>query len=336
VKTKLRKTYNLLIRIAIIIISYGFIYYEIFEKRDLNKLIDVFIRQWQTDYFFIVSIIVFLLIILNWGIEAKKWQFLVRKIEDISLADSYKAVLTGVSVSAFTPNRIGEYFGRIFILKKATRWEGIFVTIVGSLSQLMTTLICGYIGILFFLPSYININNFFDVDLTWAVYFLSIFSVLFILMIYFNISLVSHIIEKYFSKNWVKFKSYVKVLQKYSSIELLKVLSYSMMRYLVFNLQLYLLLRILGVNVPILHSLMLTSVMYYALATIPTIALTELGVRGSVIIFLFEIYFSKTAQYTEEIGLAVFTASSTLWLINIILPALVGTIFVYRLKFFRK
>jgi hypothetical protein len=76
--------------------------------------------------------------------------------------------------------------------------------------------------------------------------------------------------------------------------------------------------------------------MYYALAAIPTIALTELGVRGSVVIFLFELYFSKSGLYTEAIGLAVFTASSALWLINIILPALVGTIFVYRLKFFRQ
>ncbi len=324
-----------MIRIAIIIVSYGFIYYELFKKRDLNELFGVFEKNWQNDSFFIVLAIVFILIVVNWGLEAKKWQFLVRKVENLSFADSYKAILTGVAVSAFTPNRIGEYFGRIFILRKATRWQGIIVTIVGSISQLMITLICGCLALMIFLPKYIDIEDFFNIDFSWAIYFLSIISVGFFILFYFNISLVSNIIDKYVSKNWVKFKSYVRVLQKYSNKELFKVLSYSFARFLIFNFQFYLLLRILGLQIPILHSLMITSVMYYVLAAIPTIALTELGVRGSVIIFLFEVYYKDTGLYNDEVGLAAFTASSALWLINIIIPALVGTIFVYRLKFFR-
>ena len=80
---------------------------------------------------------------------------------------------------------------------------------------------------------------------------------------------------------------------------------------------------------------MITAVMYYALVAIPTIALIELGVRGNVIIYLFDLYFKSSDTFSEDMSLAVFTASSALWLINIILPAIVGTIFVYRLKFFR-
>ena len=64
-KTKLRKTYNYLIRAAIILISYGFIYYELFYKRDLNELLQVFYDQWQTDFFFVVLALVIVLIFVN-------------------------------------------------------------------------------------------------------------------------------------------------------------------------------------------------------------------------------------------------------------------------------
>lgn len=335
-KTKLRKTYNYLIRAAIILISYGFIYYELFYKRDLNELLQVFYDQWKTDFFFLVLAFVIILIFVNWGFEAKKWQYLIKKIENISFTDSYKAVLLGVSVSAFTPNRVGEYLGRVFILKKANHWEGIFITIIGSFSQLITTLVCGCIGLMYIIPRYWNFENYLNYDLRWFVYVLGFISILFLLALYFNISLISVLVEKYFGKRWKRFKSYISVFNKYSTKELTNVFLYSLVRYLIFNLQFYLLLRILGINLPLLHSLFLTSALYYALTIIPTIALTELGVRGSLAIFLFELYFSQNGGFTDKMGLAIFTASSSIWLLNIILPALFGTLFVYRLKFFRK
>ena len=159
---------------------------------------------------------------------------------------------------------------------------------------------------------------------------------LFFLLLYYSVSLISVLVEKYLSKRWKKFRTYVAVFKKYSNKELSNVLLYSLIRYLIFNVQFYLLLRILGVNLPLIHSLFLTSALYYALTIIPTIALTELGIRGSLSLFLFELYFSQNGGFTDKMGLAIFTASSTIWLLNIIIPALIGTLFVYRLKFFRK
>jgi uncharacterized membrane protein YbhN (UPF0104 family) len=336
VKTKLRKTYNYLIRVAIILISYGFIYYELFYKRNLNELLQVFYEQWQTDFFFVVSALVVILIFVNWGLEAKKWQYLIRKIEKISFSDSYKAILTGLSVSAFTPNRVGEYIGRVFILQKAKRWEGVFITIIGSFSQITATLVCGSFGLMFFIPGNLDTKIYFGHDLNWAAYLLVFFSVLFFLVFYYHISMVSVFVDKYLNKKWKKFSDYINVFKKYSNKELTNVLLYSLIRFLIYNIQFYLLLRILGINLPLHHSLFITTVLYYALTIIPTVALTELGVRGSLAIFLFELYFSHNGGFTEKMGLAIFTASSAIWLLNVIIPALIGTFFVNRLKFFRK
>src|SRR5690349_20412162 len=57
--------------------------------------------------FFLVGSI--LLIPLNWGLEAKKWQVSMRSVYPVNFMQSLKAVLAGVSFSVTMPNRIGEY-----------------------------------------------------------------------------------------------------------------------------------------------------------------------------------------------------------------------------------
>ena len=52
-----------------------------------------------------------------------------------------KAVFSGITVSTFTPNRIGEYGGRVFCLEKGDRIKAVFITILCSMSQLLTTVI---------------------------------------------------------------------------------------------------------------------------------------------------------------------------------------------------
>ncbi|MES2881569.1 MAG: lysylphosphatidylglycerol synthase domain-containing protein, partial [Bacteroidota bacterium] len=54
-----------------------------------------------------------ILIFVNWGIEALKWQLSVAGIQRILFVQAYKAVLAGVTFSVSMPNRIGEYLGRV-------------------------------------------------------------------------------------------------------------------------------------------------------------------------------------------------------------------------------
>jgi hypothetical protein len=72
------------------------------------------------------------------------------------------------------------------------------------------------------------------------------------------------------------------------------------------------------------------------MAIIPTIALTEIGVRGSVSVFLFAYYFSLMGRASIDYELGVASASTALWLVNLVIPAFAGAIFVFSLKFFRK
>jgi hypothetical protein len=72
------------------------------------------------------------------------------------------------------------------------------------------------------------------------------------------------------------------------------------------------------------------------MAIIPTIALTELGIRGSVALYIFGLYSGQVLPVSGANSLGIFAASTLLWTINLGIPALIGTIFVFRLQFFRK
>jgi hypothetical protein len=90
-----------------------------------------------------------ILMIVNWSIEALKWKISIQKVQPISFSRSFRAILSGVSFSVSTPNRIGEYLGRILYMEEGNRLRVISLTIVGSMSQLIITLFAGSIGLFF-------------------------------------------------------------------------------------------------------------------------------------------------------------------------------------------
>ena len=70
------------------------------------------------------------------------------------------------------------------------------------------------------------------------------------------------------------------------------------------------------------------SVVFLALAIIPSIALVEVGLRGEVTLRLMGLF----SVNTLGIGLT----SVTIWFINLILPAIIGTLFLWNIKLLSK
>src|ERR1039457_3543430 len=93
--------------------------------------------------------IVFLLMFVNWGIEARKWQISISPVQQISFWRAFKATLTGSTMASFTPNRMGEYLGRILYVEEGKRIQSISLTIVCSISQIIVTMMLGCPGIIY-------------------------------------------------------------------------------------------------------------------------------------------------------------------------------------------
>ncbi len=335
-KTKLRKTYNLIIRIFIVVMTFGFLYNEIFRKKDLSSIINFYPEVSGSKGFFLILAFILFLFIANYLLEAVKWRFFISPLEKINLWVSFKAVLTGVSVSMFMPNRVGDYLGRVFILKSADRLQAVISTILGSMSQLITTLLFGSIALLIAFPSYMDLNDQLNMWLysgLWAVVIVGDFTIVFF---YLNFGAFTSIIKRISGKGYKKIKKYADVFSLYKSTDMLFMLIISILRYLIFSFQFFLLLLLFRVEIGYFEAMVLISLVYLAMAIIPTIAITEIGVRGSVSIFIFSYYFTLSGNIGMNQELGVASASTALWLFNLVIPAFIGAIFVFSLKFFRK
>lgn len=259
-----------------------------------------------------------------------KWKVLVGHIQKISFLTAFRAILSGLSVSLAmnTPNGTGEYFGRILYVHQGNRLRAITLTLVGSISQLIVTMLLGTIGLFLLRDNFYTATNdafHLSLNIVDTIAYGSIAFTTFLAGVYFELSWLVRLLEKIpFVK---KYSFFIQKLEDFRWQELLKVLLISILRYGVFAAQYLLLLQVFNVGINTITAFWLITIMFLVLAVVPTIALAELGVRGKISIFLFGIYSTNT------LGI-VFTAS-TIWLINLVVPALAGSLFILGIKFFR-
>ena len=271
---------------------------------------------------------VILLMVFNWGIEALKWKILVKHIEDISFVTAFKGVLAGVSLAINTPNRIGEYFGRIIYLSEGNRLRAISLTLVGSTSQLIITVIFGTIGLFFLRRNLVDTTNgAIGLSMLWIniiIYGATGIAII-LLLIYFRLSFITRAIEKI--PFVAKYAFFIQKLGEFEWPELLKVLCLSLLRYGVFILKYVLLLQVFEVDIGVWNACQLIFIMFLILAVVPTIALAELGLRGQVGLLLFGLFSGNS--------LGIVLTASGIWIINLVVPALAGSLFILGKKFFR-
>lgn len=335
-KAKIRKTFNYLIQAVIILVTYGFIYRQVFLERKLQDIAGFLSRMMEQQLAWVMISLIIMLMLINWGMETIKWRLLIAKIEELSFFRAFKAVMTGVSVSIFTPNRTGDYLGRVFILQKANHVEGILITLIGSLAQILVTICAGLFCLISFIDQYLHLSHLLHDYLLIGMIFMVPCFVFLLILLYFKIGLISAIVSRFFPAKWDRLKDYSRIFGIYSGMELLGVLLLSLLRYVIFSTQFYILLRIFGVELPLSQGLILIPVIYLILTLVPSIALIDLGIRGTVSIFIIGMYFKQSGLTSPDTELAILASSTVLWLVNLIIPAILGTFFVFNLKFFRK
>lgn len=335
-RSKVQKITNLLIQLAIFLVTCLFIYHQVFHKTGLKELLLAMEQDLRRPEFKSGLMIVVLMMFVNWSIEAIKWRYLIVKVEKISFFKAFQAVLAGISISSVIPNRVGEFLGRVYILKTTSRIEGILMTLVGSMSQLLITVLAGSVSLLIFISRYLPGTGFGQGYLFYSLVILVIFLDGILLALFFKISILAALKERILQNGLKRFRKFFRVFAFYHNREIATVILYSALRYLVFSGQYYLLLLLFGVRIPYFTALNLIAVIYLIMAVIPTVALTELGIRGSVALYIFGLFFGQLLPMTAKINMAVFAASTLLWIVNLGIPALFGTLFVFRLQFFRK
>jgi uncharacterized membrane protein YbhN (UPF0104 family) len=305
-------------KLFLVLIALVFIYLKVFNREEnLDYILQLKIALAQPGITWIF-IAVFFLMILNWTIEAIKWKMMMEKLEAVSLGRSVEAVLSGLTISFFTPNRIGEYAGRVFHLRPGKRIKATLVTIIENCSQLLITIITGVIASLI----YLSLPGELPFWIVMLLKSLLIISGFFCIFIYFNVRFLEVIFEKLrLPASW---KEAVHVFSLYSTGELLKVTALAFLRYSIFTLQFYLLLQIYGSSVPFDRSILMILMTFFVMTIVPTFTLTEIGIRGAVSAYFF-------SQVTIDL-VPVLNATFSLWFINLVIPALTGAFFLLNFR----
>ena len=68
---------------------------------------------------------------------------------EVSWLNAFRAVFSGLAISMITPNRLGEFAGRIIYLPAQLRIKGTAFTFISNLAQLLVTLTGGCLTLLF-------------------------------------------------------------------------------------------------------------------------------------------------------------------------------------------
>lgn len=268
------------------------------------------------------------LMFVNWGIEAAKWKRLISPLEHFSFGKAIKSVLAGCSITMLTPNRIGEFGGRIMYVAEENRLKAISLTILGSISQLTITMLMGTVGLLVLKTSLVQ-DDFLSA-LPWflndIILYLSLFVTVILFLVYFKVHFILLLVARVkFLKGVLK---YVDVVDIFSGKQLLRILFLSFLRYMVFILQYVLLLQVMGVEVSLLLSFWVITIFYLIMVMAPTIGFTELPVRATASVALLSVFSDNV--------LGIQAAAFGIWLINLVIPAIAGSLLILGIKIMKE
>jgi uncharacterized membrane protein YbhN (UPF0104 family) len=288
---------------------------QVNQQQQLQEALDVLLHHWTLNRLLLLSV-VFALMLLNWGIEAWKWKILLKPLQQISFGRSIRSVFTGISISLLTPNRIGEYAGRIIYLQFNNKLKGIAINVVSSFGQFIAASVFGIIGCAYYLAHYTG---------AWYLQYVLIGSVLVLLalcVIYFRLQRSIVWLEKFTLMH--KVSEYLQTVKTYSPSLLLQIIGMSATRYIVFAVQYYLLLLAFQISIPFIPTLLSIFLIFWLMAIIPSIAIAELPIRAEMSYTILQVFSSN--------AIGIMSASVLLWLINLIIPALIGGIVLIGAK----
>ena len=257
---------------------------------------------------------VFLLLPLNLFLESAKWRLIVSKTEVISQANAFKAVLAGFASGFFTPNRTGEFLGRIVFMQKIHRKIGVVYSVINSLTQNMILVVCGLPAAIVY---YIVVKKRITPDIEMYLYAITCILLL-LLIFYFTLPVLAK------TKIWRRYLAFSSDIRLYSHKDLAQILSFSLIRYALFCTQFYAMLYFFGVELEWWQAFIAIPANYLFVTFTPSLAFAEAAVRSSYAV----IFIGAFSQQLAGIAFAGFA----LWFVNFGIPMLAGSLILAKTK----
>jgi hypothetical protein len=286
-----------------------FIVDQLFLKNHFRAQLAFCVEHLRGDRFYLL-VIAILLMPVNWGLETLKWKILLRS--DVPVIRLLQSIIAGITVGFVTPGRSGEFIGRVMFLNDDNRSKVFYLSSIGGLAQTAASLIVGVPFVLIWR------NDIFITEIVAG-------SALIYLLAFFRFDLLNRLISR-----WAFLRRYGLTIEQEDLPELnrqLWVLALSFLRFGVYLIQYVLLLMFFGLDAGSL-ALFTHSVVYLLAQTFsPLMPLLDFSYRGASALYVFKDISTN--------NIAVLSAVMMVWLINLVVPAVIGYLFILKRKAIR-
>lgn len=314
-----KKYFNYVIKLTIVGLAFWFIYSKVNNQKNLLEFKYLIRSIDESILYWTVALVVFLMF-FNWIFEVLKWKYIVQDVEKISFWKATKSVFCGLTWAIFTPNRIGEYGGRILLLKPDNRARGAVLMGVGLFAQLVLTSVFGALGIAWFVSTFLDTPS----AVRFGVWVLAAIYGLAFVLLYFNVHWVDYLVGK--MKFLKRIQPFFDVLRDVTTSQLGNVLLLSLIRFVIFTSQYIILMVVMLPEINVLPMVMMIFILFFVQSALPTLDIFDFSVRSFVA--------SNLYAYITTQDIAVMAIVSFIWFVNLILPAIIGSVFVLNVNYF--
>ena len=291
-------------KILLFLLMSWFIIDRLFLKNDFRAQLSFCLQHLHSDrlYLFLIAV---LLMPVNWGLETIKWRRLLRS--EVKFSRLLKSIIAGITIGFVTPGRTGEFAGRVMFLNDSNGAKVFYLSSIGGLAQTAASLAIAVPFVFLFS------NNLFitEIVLGCAIVYL---------MVFFRFDLLNRLLS-----SWSFLQRYGLVIEHgdLPGIETqVSVLLLSAVRFGVYALQYVLLFMFFGLGFNT-FALLTHSIVYLLAQTFsPLMPILDFSYRGASALYVFKDFSTN--------NIAILSAVMMVWLINLVLPALIGYFFILK------
>lgn len=310
---------NRIFQLGVTLLLLVVLYLELSKRDQLPVLFARFLNQ-LGDSNLVWLFATFVLLPFNWLMEAFKWRYFMQRYEVVSLGKAFAAVMVGVTFSLITPNRIGEFGGRLLFVQRVHQWKSISSNAVGGVAQYLVLLTGGVLG-----GGWL-VTQLWTPQFWWP--WLEVFIVIglgLFYYFYFHPGRVLPILKRLTQVKWfASAASGLQLVEQLRTPDLWIILLWSGIRYLIYSTQYYFMLRFFGIETSVLVAFSGISFIFMIQTVLPVPAFAGLLLRGNLAVFVW------THFGAQEIS--SLAATFLLWIINLIFPALIGTFLMFNVN----
>lgn len=262
---------------------------------------------------------------INWLLEIAKWRKLLHTSWSVSWWSATRFVLAGISVSLATPNRIGEYGGRLLLAPPDQTANIVFSSVVGSFCQWIAFFVCGWPVLMFWCGRMLEWPNFTIYLLAFLLPLLLLFGLLVMPTVARRLNVLT-----YFSqwKWWRWFRRQATLIRRLKASVFIQALLLALIRFWVYTSQYLILLWFFNVSLDIWTGVSGIFCIYLIQAGIPLPPGLGVITRSEIALLIW-----GTDVVTP---LAVVSATFSLYIINLVIPSLLGSFLLVKMKTAKK